>query len=343
MEQITVPDKDLSDKKEDNKYEPFTFELKPDLHYEPDKIEYRSFSSTSSSSDSDSDNDFIQLDTISITNSAISHKNSNPNPLLIPTLQPCFSTRPVETTNCSDVLALQDGNRIPTAIFTTQSKAPLEWSVTSAESLFSLNISNSSFTLENASFNGLPPDSPGSAISIVSDLSFVGFGGPLEALEETREGENDEVVKENNVELVTDCGKLVNVSAANLQRSDSSASSLQSFAFPVLTGDERTNTINVEPQADLPTLAISQSVSDKPKSESKSEPEPELPPSSNSDQLTQPPQPQVMATLDKEEHPTVTDTTATTNENSDTNEAVKTSTATSTSNGSFCSCCSFCS
>lgn len=238
MEQITIPDKDFSDKNEDNKYEPFTFELKPDLHYEPDKIEYRSFSSTSSSSDSDSDDDFIQLDTISISNSAISHKNSNPNPLLIPTLQPCFSTRPVETTNCSDVPAPQDGNRIPTAIFTTQSKAPLEWSVTSAESLFSLNISNSSFTLENASFNGLPPDSPvpttpGSAISVVSDLSLVGFGGPLEALEETREGGNDEVVNENSVELVTDGGKLVNVSAANSQRSNSSASSLQSFAFPV--------------------------------------------------------------------------------------------------------------
>lgn len=241
MEQITVPDKDLSDKNEDNKYEPFTFELKPDLHYEPDKIEYRSFSSTSSSSDSDSDDDFIQLDTISISNSAISHKNSNPNPLLIPTLQPCFSTCPVETTNCSDVPAPQDGNRIPTAIFTTQSKVPLEWSVTSAESLFSLNISNSSFTLENASFNGLPPDlpvptTPGSAISVVSDLSLVGFGGPLEALEETREtreGGNDEVVKENSVELVTDGGKLVNVSAANSQRSNSSASSLQSFAFLV--------------------------------------------------------------------------------------------------------------
>lgn len=238
MEQITVPDKDLSDKNEDNKYEPFTFELKPDSHYEPDKIEYRSFSSTSSSSDSDSDDDFIQLDTISITNSAISHKNSNPNPLLIPTLRPDFSTHPVETTNCSDVPAPQNGNRIPTAIFTTQSKAPMEWSVTSAESLFSLNISNSSFTLENASYNDLPPDSPvpttpGSAISVVSDLSLVGFGGPLEALEETREGGNDEVVKENSVELGTDGGKLVNVSAANSQRSDSSASSLQSFAFPV--------------------------------------------------------------------------------------------------------------
>lgn len=251
MERITISDKDLSDKNEDNRYEPFTFELKPDRQYESDKAEQGSSSSASYSTDSEDDDDFIQLDTVSFANrfpnpapsngpGAISNMNPNADQLLFrPTSQPVFSTNQVETTNSSNVPAPQGASRIPSTIFTNQSKVPTEWSVASAESLFSLNFSNSSFTREYASLNnGLSLDSPtpttpGSAISGVSDLSLEGFGGPLTVLEEMKEGENDEVVKENGVELGTDGGRLVNVNVSNSRRSDGSVTSMQSFAFPV--------------------------------------------------------------------------------------------------------------
>jgi hypothetical protein len=95
----------------------------------------------------------------------------------------------------------------------------------------------------------------------------------------------------------------------------------------------------MESQPDLTASSVSPNMSAKPESETKSESEPALLPSSNSDRLTQPPQPQVMATPDKEEPPTVTNITPATNEKSDTHNSTKASSTTSVRSGSFCSCC----
>jgi hypothetical protein len=267
LEQLSVSDRDLSDENEDNKYEPFTFKLKSDSQCDPNKAEDGSSSSASSTTDSEDEDDFIQLDTICFANSfpnpssndnpsAISCKNINPDELLLkPTGEPVSSAHLVETTNCSNAPPPQDTSRIPSSVFTTQSKFPKEWSIVSAESLFSLNLSNLSFTQENASFNGLLPDSPtpttpGSAISIVSDVSLEEFARPLPVLEEMRESANEEVVKEDGVELEKDgedgleletgekdgvelgTGGGRDAGVPNLYRSDS-VSSMQSFAFPV--------------------------------------------------------------------------------------------------------------
>jgi hypothetical protein len=247
MEQLIVSDKDLSDK--NSKYEPFTFKLKSDPQCEPNKAKDGSSSSASSTTDPEADDDFIQLDTILFANSfpnaspkdnpsAISCKNLNPDGLSFkPAVQSISSAHLVGITNCSNVLPPQDASRIPSSVFTTQSKLPKEWSIVTAESLFSLNLSNSSFTRENASFNGLLPDSPtpntpGSAISIAANVNLKGSAGPLPVLEETRESANDEIVKEDGTELGTGGGRLVDVGVANLHRSGS-LSSMQSFAFPV--------------------------------------------------------------------------------------------------------------
>ena len=140
-----------------------------------------------------------------------------------------------------------DPNRIPSSVFNNKSTSPMEWSVTSNESLFSIHMGNNSFSKEHALFLGksgelLRPDelhnSPlnlPTLIEVASDnhrkssaTSWEDYSGATDTEDETPKAKK----------TAGDCREMpaadVARTSANIACvSDESGNSNSSFAFPV--------------------------------------------------------------------------------------------------------------
>lgn len=136
-------------------------------------------------------------------------------------------------------------HRIPSSVFSrTKSTTPVEWSVASNESLFSIHMGNMSFSNDPMFWQsgelGLPAESTTSA----KMFNFSPNQPPINELPGTGKSSEDvakaavetmqEVIKENAEEKRND---KVFLAPCVSGRSDISGASTGSFAFPILTGD----------------------------------------------------------------------------------------------------------
>ncbi|RRT84261.1 hypothetical protein B296_00000056 [Ensete ventricosum] len=155
---------------------------------------------------------------------------------------------PVQSMYRSDV---PDPNRIPSSVFArTKSTTPMEWSVASNESLFSIHMGKSGDLtgLYGSQLDGYPPISP--MADITPTKSRAGPG-----LQQTAEWEaaNDKAMKndvlkttieehaENDKSHATDG---IRHSDSTSQFSDGgSVNSYRSFAFPILTAEGRNGSV----------------------------------------------------------------------------------------------------
>ncbi|KAF2282325.1 hypothetical protein GH714_043854 [Hevea brasiliensis] len=143
--------------------------------------------------------------------------------------------------------------RIPSSIFASKSSAPNDWSVASSESLFSIHMGNMSFTRDEANWLGKSGE-----IGLIGDHALSGSFSPMFDFSSQRHSSNqspnnisgeieqrtEAKMRKNINDNEADAGKQkspVNKShrSASLRGSDVSASSVKSFAFPILTGDHK--------------------------------------------------------------------------------------------------------
>ncbi|KAK8937172.1 hypothetical protein KSP39_PZI012453 [Platanthera zijinensis] len=218
---------------------------------------------SSSSSDSDSDDeDFFQLEATELSIPA-----GKP-----PMAPPAFTENEIGLSAKSvgwkpppparyDV---PDPNRIPMSVFARNPAAaatPKDWSVASNESLFSIQMGNSSFSREQGLLlmgrsgelggatgwpSEYPPPRPPPTRAAAEAAAAGGKEMPAEANEAKKEGREEEVV------VVVVEGETKEKASAHLlghsisRQSDcSSTTSFRSFAFPVLTRDEKNESIRV--------------------------------------------------------------------------------------------------
>ncbi|XP_010925486.1 uncharacterized protein [Elaeis guineensis] len=139
-----------------------------------------------------------------------------------------------------------DPNRIPSSIFTStkSTAAPMEWSVASNESLFSIQMGKSGELTGdyNGQWDGYPPISP---LPGSSPEKSVGAGLGLEE-PSVAEAANAEAMKDVLRAAAEEKGKPLaeGVPHSDSKRSDSSVNSHRSFAFPILT-DGKNESIKV--------------------------------------------------------------------------------------------------
>lgn len=127
-----------------------------------------------------------------------------------------------------------DPNRIPSAIFTrTKSTAPMEWSVASNESLFSIQMGRSGDLtgLYNGQWDGYPPISP---LPVSNPAKNVSTGLGLEE-PSVAEAANAEAMKDVLRAAAEEKSNPLTGSMphSDSKRSDSSVNSYRSFAFPM--------------------------------------------------------------------------------------------------------------
>ncbi|KAG1335368.1 hypothetical protein COCNU_03G014870 [Cocos nucifera] len=217
-------------------------------------------SSSSSSPDTSSEEDFFQLDAIELSNATatLDGANAQSEAAVID------STRKQEVKNPSQdenmlvgakqsppvqVMGKSDGfdpNRIPSSVFTrNKSTAPMEWSVASNESLFSIQMGRSGDLtgLTNGQWDGYPPISP---LPVSGPANNVGTGLGLEK-PSVAEAANAEAMKDVLRAAAEEKGNplTVGMPRSDSKRSDSSVNSYRSFAFPILT-DGKNGSIKVE-------------------------------------------------------------------------------------------------
>ncbi|PKA63819.1 hypothetical protein AXF42_Ash004828 [Apostasia shenzhenica] len=169
-----------------------------------------------------------------------------------------------------------DPNRIPSSVFTRSSASaasPMEWSVASNESLFSIHMGNTSFSRDHVFLMGRsgdltgmytsgPLDYPPPLPPLVSPAAMLSPGGTVRSklveMDEVDETEdavgsaeaasaNDEAMKEV-MRKAAEVKEKDRSTAERLGRSisrhsDGSTTSFRSFAFPILTGDGRNGSI----------------------------------------------------------------------------------------------------
>nr|XP_010915319.1 uncharacterized protein LOC105040476 [Elaeis guineensis]XP_010915320.1 uncharacterized protein LOC105040476 [Elaeis guineensis]XP_010915322.1 uncharacterized protein LOC105040476 [Elaeis guineensis]XP_019704537.1 uncharacterized protein LOC105040476 [Elaeis guineensis]XP_019704538.1 uncharacterized protein LOC105040476 [Elaeis guineensis]XP_029119026.1 uncharacterized protein LOC105040476 [Elaeis guineensis] len=217
--------------------------------------------SSSSSSDTSSEEDFFQLDAIELSNATATHDGANAqseaavidstgkqevkNPsqeesMLVGAKQ----SPPVQVMGKSDGF---DPDRIPSSIFTrTKSTAPMEWSVASNESLFSIQMGRSgelTGLYNNGQWDGYPSISP---LPVSGPANNVGTGLGLEE-PSVAEAANAEAMKDVLRAAAEEKGNPLTggMPHSDSKRSDSSVNSYRSFAFPILT-DGKNGSIKVE-------------------------------------------------------------------------------------------------
>jgi len=139
-----------------------------------------------------------------------------------------------------------DPNRIPSSIFMrTKSTAPMEWSVASNESLFSIQMGRSGDLtgFYNGQWDGYPPISP---LPVSSPAKSAGTGLGLEE-PSVAEAANAEAMKDVLRAAAEEKGNPLagGMPHCDSKRSDSSVNSYRSFAFPILT-DGKNESIKVE-------------------------------------------------------------------------------------------------
>ncbi|MQM16570.1 hypothetical protein Taro_049529 [Colocasia esculenta] len=180
-----------------------------------------------------------------------------------------------------------DSGRIPSSIFErSKSTTPVEWSVASNESLFSINGGNSSFSRDHVflldrsgelpNFSNSPPVAypPISTASGPAEKTL-GMGHGLEQ-SVTAEAANAEAMKDV---LRAAADEKEKPSIRGIQHSDSASrhsdASNQSFAFPILT-QGRSASVKVEPQQQLQATTQQQLKAEdqKDQSDQKKAPEP---------------------------------------------------------------------
>ncbi|KAJ4973451.1 hypothetical protein NE237_006625 [Protea cynaroides] len=156
-----------------------------------------------------------------------------------------------------------DPYRIPASVFASKPTTPMEWSVTSNESLFSIHVGNNSFSRDNiflmgrsgelgksGEFLNFPdfPVSPSPDNLVMDDRKTSSFTENMEKISESGE---DLSVTEAAAETVKEVMRVaaedrnrqkkppaagVRQSFSHSHRSDGSGASINSFAFPILTG-----------------------------------------------------------------------------------------------------------
>ncbi|XP_072999886.1 uncharacterized protein [Typha latifolia] len=244
--------------------------------------------SPSSSSEDSSDEDFFQLD-VSVLVKPVSGNNEatsdftklprhgydhhfktqngasdvNPKPDRISIIEPKQSP-PIQVMS---ILDAPDPNRIPSSIFATTPASHVEWSVASNESLFSINVGNSSFRDNTFLFNKsgdlttypCSPFYPFAPMPPISDTSTTVTDVASETEMPIAEASNSETSKDalsENVEEPADSiyypAEGVSNRTSSSHRSDGSMTSFHSFAFPILTARGNSGSLKVKPQSPLP-------------------------------------------------------------------------------------------
>lgn len=205
---------------------------------------------SSSSSDSDSDDDdFFQLEATELSGAAVK----------LPTA-PVFTDNEIGVKYMGwkppaavryDVL---DPNLIPMSVFarSTVTATPKDWSVASNESLFSIQMGNSSFSRDQGllmmgrsgdlgifaseTFDYPPPRPPPAR---AAEGVVTGEKAKVADVEEVKEDEELEAAMKEKA-----TGILLSPSISR-QSDSSSTTSFGSFAFPVLAGEEKSESIKV--------------------------------------------------------------------------------------------------
>ncbi|CAD5177315.1 uncharacterized protein LOC135640990 [Musa acuminata AAA Group] len=155
---------------------------------------------------------------------------------------------PVQSMYRSDV---PDPNRIPSSVFArTKSTTPMEWSVASNESLFSIHMGKSGDLtgLYGSQLDGYPPISPMADITPTKRRAGPGLQQTVEYGAANDEAMKDDVLKttieenaENDKSRATDG---IRHSDSTSQFSDGgSVNSYRSFAFPILTAEGRNGSV----------------------------------------------------------------------------------------------------
>ncbi|KAF5735599.1 hypothetical protein HS088_TW15G01108 [Tripterygium wilfordii] len=153
-----------------------------------------------------------------------------------------------------------DPNRIPSAVFATKPASPMEWSVASNESLFSIQMGNNSFSRDHVFMlyksgelpklddminfsNSLPPmpevDETNKRSENMEKGSQVAQASPDSRAEnDQREANKQEVLEEaDHTQLKAPPANDTVNSKSISYRSEGSNNSTRSFAFPVLEGE----------------------------------------------------------------------------------------------------------
>ncbi|KAL4036169.1 hypothetical protein IC575_004896 [Cucumis melo] len=140
--------------------------------------------------------------------------------------------------------------RIPSRVFSrTKSTAPMEWSVASNESLFSIQMGNMSFTREQLCWLGKSGElcRPGESTIDMSQhlamktsdcgLKSKSPNGDLAATEARAAETMREVIRENSENQRKESSTLTESSSQSASISHQSEGSTKSFQFPILTGE----------------------------------------------------------------------------------------------------------
>ncbi|XP_010258042.1 PREDICTED: uncharacterized protein LOC104597941 isoform X2 [Nelumbo nucifera] len=166
----------------------------------------------------------------------------------------CDSTKQSPQIQMMDRPEDPDPYRIPSSVFArSKSKTPMEWSVASNESLFSIHVGNSSFSRD---FLMGRSDELGRS----GDLSFPGSPSPVSMSPSYGNNNTDlgdslgvaEAAAETMKEVIRATAEKESVPSAEVvrqssHRSDVSGSSIKSFAFPILTAEGgRNGSVKVE-------------------------------------------------------------------------------------------------
>ncbi|KAI4988464.1 hypothetical protein ZWY2020_030094 [Hordeum vulgare] len=143
-----------------------------------------------------------------------------------------------------------DPTRIPSSVFARTSTAPNDWSVTSNESLFSINVGNTSFSKDHKILYGKSgemgnPNEPLAPLPLLPQQSL-GSSTIKGAVSPKATGEGSSTMKgEGDEDHIN-------------SMSHHSEGSTTNFAFPILTGDEKASGASKDNQPDLARQSTAQ-------------------------------------------------------------------------------------
>ncbi|KAG6479123.1 uncharacterized protein LOC122020350 isoform X1 [Zingiber officinale] len=139
-------------------------------------------------------------------------------------------------------------HRIPSSVFArTKSTTPMEWSVTSNESLFSIHMGKSGdlSSLNTNQFDGYPPVSPDINASSLKDTTQVGSNLQqtihAEAMKDGPKATAEKHVEEDRPPTVD---RTSSSDSENQFSDGGSVKSYRSFAFPILAGESTNGSFN---------------------------------------------------------------------------------------------------
>ncbi|KAK9272184.1 hypothetical protein L1049_002555 [Liquidambar formosana] len=156
-----------------------------------------------------------------------------------------------------------DPNRIPACVFSSKPATPMEWSVASNESLFSIHIGNTSFSRDHfilltksqeltkpEDMSNLPTNLPSvtEAMETERSANLRKESKVTEVSAETTKVVLSETIEDHSKEKLPPA-EGVHYSVCTSYPSDGRGNSINSFAFPVLVGEEgRNSSVKEDPQ-----------------------------------------------------------------------------------------------